>query len=64
MGYRGALKILMISYVYFPRIDGVSTSIRTFRKDLFSLGHEVLLVAPSHGTEDEAEDRVLRIPSR
>jgi glycosyltransferase involved in cell wall biosynthesis len=64
MGHRGVLKILMISDVYFPRINGVSTSIRTFRKDLFSLGHEVLLVAPSYRTEDEPEDRVLRIPSR
>ncbi len=58
------MKILMISDVYFPRVNGVSTSIGTFRKDLFSLGHEVLLVVPSYGPKDRAEDRVLRIPSR
>jgi len=33
----------MISDVYFPRINGVSTSIKTFRNELTELGHEVTL---------------------
>jgi 1,2-diacylglycerol 3-alpha-glucosyltransferase len=32
------MKILFISDVYFPRINGVSTSIETFRHELRALG--------------------------
>jgi 1,2-diacylglycerol 3-alpha-glucosyltransferase len=42
------MRILKISDVYFPRVNGVSTSIETFRRDLAALGHEVVLVAPSY----------------
>ena len=43
------MRILMLSDVYFPRINGVSTSIQTFRRQFAALGHEVLLIAPSYG---------------
>ena len=33
------MKILMLSDVAFPRVNGVSTSIQTFRRDLQALGH-------------------------
>jgi 1,2-diacylglycerol 3-alpha-glucosyltransferase len=42
------MRILKVSDVYFPRVNGVSTSIETFRRDLISLGHEVTLVAPDY----------------
>jgi glycosyltransferase involved in cell wall biosynthesis len=59
------LRILMLSDVYFPRINGVSTSIRTFRRELHSLGHEVTLVVPDYGLGVEADDPgLLRIPAR
>ena len=32
------MNILMISDVYFPRVNGVSTSIQTFRRQLERLG--------------------------
>ena len=35
------MKVLMLSDVYFPRVNGVSTSIRTFRRALAAAGHEV-----------------------
>ena len=54
----------MISDVYFPRINGVSTSIRTFHKELTGLGHEITLVAPEYGADDEHHDWLFRIPSR
>ncbi|MEJ2061580.1 MAG: glycosyltransferase [Gammaproteobacteria bacterium] len=38
------MKILMISDVYFPRVNGVSTSIATFRKAFIELGHQVTLI--------------------
>lgn len=59
------MKILMISDVYFPRINGVSTSIATYRDELESRGHEVHLIAPDYdgvGTADE--HRIRRVPSR
>lgn len=43
------MRVAMISDVYFPRINGVSTSIETFRRDLVALGHEVVLLAPDYG---------------
>lgn len=32
------MRVLLISDVYFPRVNGVSTSIRTFRQDLAAHG--------------------------
>jgi glycosyltransferase involved in cell wall biosynthesis len=59
------MRILMVSDVYFPRVNGVSTSIRTFREDLEALGHEVHLVAPEYPLRAYGEDpRVLRVASR
>ena len=58
------MNILMISDVYFPRVNGVSTSIATFRKTLAGLGHRVCLIAPDYGTGDTDDDKIIRIPSR
>ncbi|MDP2248243.1 MAG: glycosyltransferase, partial [Nitrosomonadales bacterium] len=58
------MKILFISDVYFPRVNGVSTSIRTFVGQLQELGHEVHLVAPDYGIDTEDEAWIKRIPSR
>jgi light-regulated signal transduction histidine kinase (bacteriophytochrome) len=33
------MNILMLSDVYFPRVDGVSSSIRTFAREFEQLGH-------------------------
>jgi glycosyltransferase involved in cell wall biosynthesis len=43
------MRILMISDVYFPRVNGVSTSIQTFARELTGMGHPVTLVAPDYG---------------
>lgn len=58
------MKILFISDVYFPRINGVSTSIRTFVFELQNLGHEVHLIAPDYGIATEDEAWIKRIPAR
>lgn len=42
------MKILMLSDVYFPRVNGVSTSMHTFRTALQTLGHEVTIIAPKY----------------
>jgi glycosyltransferase involved in cell wall biosynthesis len=64
---------LFVSDVYFPRVNGVSTSIRSFRQDLTRLGMQSTLVAPQYlplnsqvevaKAVDQAES-VLRVPAR
>ncbi|MEO6351994.1 MAG: glycosyltransferase [Oxalobacteraceae bacterium] len=58
------MKILFISDVYFPRINGVSTSIATFRRNLHALGHTVHLIAPDYGTPSADETDIMRVPAR
>ncbi|MDO8348420.1 MAG: glycosyltransferase [Rugosibacter sp.] len=58
------LSILMLSDVYFPRINGVSTSIQTFRNALHSHEVHLTIVAPDYPGHSESDGGVLRIPSR
>lgn len=62
------LTVLMVSDVYFPRINGVSTSIETFRRTLADLGVTVRLVAPAYDSvadaTDTADDTLWRVPGR
>lgn len=58
------MKILFISDVYFPRINGVSTSIETFRHELRKLGHTVHLIAPEYPGSSSDESDIMRAPSR
>ncbi len=58
------MRILMVSDVYAPRVNGVSTSIATFRQSLTELGHDSVLVAPAYGARDTSTPDVIRIPSR
>jgi 1,2-diacylglycerol 3-alpha-glucosyltransferase len=57
------VRVLMVSDVYFPRVNGVSTSIATFRDSLAALGHRCLLVAPSYGADGEEPD-LARVAAR
>jgi glycosyltransferase involved in cell wall biosynthesis len=56
------VRVLFISDVYFPRVNGVSTSVRTFRQDLAGCGIETTLVAPDYGVDsDDSEPDVVRV---
>ena len=57
------MNILFISDVFFPRVNGVSTSINTFATELRALGHQVTLIAPSYSDEDKEEEWIVRVPS-
>jgi 1,2-diacylglycerol 3-alpha-glucosyltransferase len=57
------MRVLLISDVYFPRVNGVSTSIQTFRADLAAAGVETLLVAPAYPAATLPEADVLRVAS-
>src|SRR5580692_12495632 len=63
------MRILKVSDVFFPRVNGVSTSIETFRRDLTALGHEVVLVAPEYASAAAAggaaaDPSIRRVPAR
>ena len=65
------MNLLMLSDVYFPRVNGVSTSIRTFARSLARKGHAVTVVAPDYGMQDGPQRHgdddafeVVRLPSR
>jgi 1,2-diacylglycerol 3-alpha-glucosyltransferase len=56
------VRVLFVSDVYFPRVNGVSTSVRTFRQDLAACDVETVLVAPDYGpAATEAEANVVRV---
>lgn len=57
------MRVLMVSDVYFPRVNGVSTSMETFRRCLCGVGVEVRVVAPRYGGEPE-EEQIIRVPGR
>jgi 1,2-diacylglycerol 3-alpha-glucosyltransferase len=57
-------RVLMLSDVYFPRVNGVSTSIQTFRRDLADLGWETWLIAPEYPQSRVDEPGIFRVRSR
>ena len=57
------MRVLMVSDVYSPRVNGVSTSIETFRGTLADLGVEVRLVAPRYADEAD-EPGIVRVRGR
>ncbi|MEW6729170.1 MAG: glycosyltransferase [Pseudomonadota bacterium] len=58
------MRLLMVSDVYFPRVNGVSTSIQTTRRALGRLGHEVTLIAPAYPQPHADDESLVRIPGR
>ena len=57
------MRVVMVSDVYFPRINGVSTAISTYRQSLQAHGIDVRLVAPDYGQAAD-EPWVVRVPAR
>ncbi|OYY92617.1 MAG: glycosyl transferase family 1 [Hydrogenophilales bacterium 28-61-23] len=56
------MRVLMVSDVFFPRINGVSTSIETFRCALAEQNVSVKLVVPSYGDDSPTPD-ITRVPA-
>lgn len=54
------MRILMVSDVYFPRVNGVSTSIQTLRQALTEAGHSSVLVVPDYPAA-AAEPGIVRV---
>lgn len=58
------MRILMISDVYFPRINGVSTSIESFRHSLAAVDIDVHVVAPHYPAPHSDDANVMRVRAR
>lgn len=59
------MQVLMLSDVYFPRVNGVSTSIQTFQRCLGNHGVTLRLLAPDYGgTPAAGESWIDRVPAR
>ncbi|MEJ2566976.1 MAG: glycosyltransferase [Gammaproteobacteria bacterium] len=58
------MRILFISDVFFPRVNGVSTSLQSFWRELERLGHEVIIIAPDYGRQEGDDPCLRRIPAR
>lgn len=63
------LRPLVVSDVYFPRVNGVSTSIRSFSEDLLRQDVASTLMVPDYGTSTGVEPDsplfdVVRVPAR
>lgn len=58
------MRILMISDVYFPRINGASTSIESFRHALAAQDIEVQLVAPAYPAPHGDDAGITRVSAR
>lgn len=58
----------MVSDVYFPRVNGVSTSIQTFARLLKAEGIDLHLVAPDYGNPSDSSNTeeawITRVPAR
>ena len=58
------MRILMISDVYFPRINGVSTSIQTYRETLTEQGCQIDLIVPQYANTTDDEQGIYRVAAR
>lgn len=53
------MKIAMFTDAFFPRINGVYISVKSFAVELAKLGHEVCIVCPSYeGTKKSYEEKL------
>ena len=57
------MRVVMVSDVYFPRINGVSTAIQTYQQALRAHGVEVSLMAPDYG-QSGASSWITRVAAR
>lgn len=59
------MNVCMFTNTYLPHVGGVARSVDSFSRDLRSLGHKVLVVAPVYAdaSGDVPEEGVIRVPA-
>lgn len=55
------MKIAMFTDAYYPRINGVAVSVKSYAESLTALGHEVCIVCCNYQTAEEAENPETKI---
>ena len=50
------MRIVFVSDTYFPRINGVSVSIKNLKRELERLGHEIFVIAPKYDKHDNEKN--------
>ena len=58
------MNVLMVSDVYYPRINGVSTSMKTSKVTLEKQGCNVSVIAPEYPAEETDGTSIFRVKSR
>ena len=60
------MRVVMVSDVYFPRVNGVSTAIQTYHQALRLHGVDVRLVAPDYARPcaDDEDGWITRVSGR
>lgn len=61
------MRIAMFEDTYWPKIDGINTSVELFSKELKKRGHEVVIIAPKHPQADyrtiDVDDDTILLPA-
>ncbi len=60
------MKICMFTNTFLPHVGGVARSVAFFTEDLIRKGHQVLVVAPEYGEEEDCplcRDNEIRVPA-
>jgi 1,2-diacylglycerol 3-alpha-glucosyltransferase len=60
------MHICMFTNTYLPHVGGVARSVHNFAHDLQTMGHQVLIVAPTFpeaGIDDAQDDGIVRVPA-
>ena len=57
------MRIAIFTDTYRPEINGVVTSIDTYRRELERQGHEVFVFAPRYFGKDDPDPKIIRFPS-
>jgi len=57
------MNIAMFADGYYPRINGVTTSVESYARKLSELGHHVVIVAPSYPIEEQKNGRYIEAES-
>jgi len=57
------MKIALFSNSYLPYLSGITISVSTLKEELEQLGHTAFVVGPQYPGYQEADPKVLRLPS-
>ncbi|MGC8764418.1 MAG: glycosyltransferase [Brevinematia bacterium] len=57
------MKVVVGTDTYWPRVNGVTVSVQTLKRELEKLGHECYVFAPAYTDTREVEKNIIRVPA-